>query len=101
MLGVTYKPNIADQRESPAQPVAKALQDKKADVAFHDPYVDTWHLDSGSLARVQDFEAAISEADVVVVLQPHESYDFEDIASKAKVVFDTRGAIDGESIERL
>lgn len=39
LLGVTYKPNIADQRESPAQPVAKALQDKKADVAFHDP---TW-----------------------------------------------------------
>lgn len=101
LLGVTYKPNIADQRESPAQPVAKALQDKKADVAFHDPYVDTWHLDSGSLARVQDFDAAISEADVVVVLQPHEPYDFEDIASKAKVVFDTRGTIAGEGVERL
>lgn len=101
LLGVTYKPNIADQRESPAQPVAKALQDKRADITFHDPYVETWHLDSGSLPRVQDFEAAISEADIVVVLQPHESYDFDDIASKAKVVFDTRGAITGEGVTRL
>ncbi len=101
LLGVTYKPNIADQRESPAQPVAKALEDKKAQVSFHDPYVEEWHLDSGSLPRVQDFDAAVAGADVVVVLQPHESYDFEEIASKAKVVFDTRGTIAGEGVERL
>lgn len=92
LLGVTYKPNIADQRESPAIPVAKVLLDKKANVTFHDPMVDEWHLETGSLTCVPDLDVAVSEADVVVLLQEHHGYDVSAIADNSKVFFDTRGA---------
>src|SRR5690606_25577267 len=52
LLGVTYKPNIADQRESPAVPVAKHLTDKGATVTFHDPHVQTWHTTGTPMERV-------------------------------------------------
>lgn len=92
LLGVTYKPNIADERESPAVPVAEALLRKKADVMFHDPFVSRWALSGHELEVRQDLDAAIAEADVVVLLQRHDAYDLDDIASQATVFFDTRGA---------
>ncbi|NYJ77005.1 nucleotide sugar dehydrogenase [Nesterenkonia xinjiangensis] len=101
LLGVTYKPDIADQRESPAVPVAKVLREKKALVSFHDPYVETWFVGGGSLQRVPDLDEALGEADIVVVLQPHAVYDLEAIAASAELLFDTRGATTAEGIERL
>ncbi|OSM42515.1 UDP binding domain-containing protein, partial [Nesterenkonia sp. PF2B19] len=101
LLGVTYKPDIADQRESPAVPVAKVLMEKKARVEFHDPYVESWDVDGGSLVRVADLDVALGRADVVVILQPHGVYDLEAIVEAAGLVFDTRGALSGEGVERL
>ena len=101
LLGVTYKPDIADQRESPAVPVAKVLRDKKAEIRFHDPYVEQWNLDGTALKRVADLDQAVAEADIVVVLQPHASYDFTHIASRARAVFDTRGAVSADGVEQL
>lgn len=101
LLGVTYKANIADQRESPASPVATVLRDKLAHVSFHDPFVEEWNLNGASLTRVPDLDEAVQEADVVVVLQPHDSYDFDSIASKAKAIFDSRGSLAGPNVERL
>lgn len=101
ILGVTYKPDIADQRESPAVPVVKALLEKKARVAFHDPYVSSWDVDGSTMTCVPDLDEAVGEADIVVVLQAHAVYDLNDIASKAKYVFDTRGATSDDGIERL
>ncbi|OSM42095.1 UDP binding domain-containing protein, partial [Nesterenkonia sp. PF2B19] len=105
LLGVTYKPDIADQRESPAVPVAKVLTEKKAEVRFHDPYVESWHVDGGVLQRVPDLEEALVGADVVVILQPHGVYDLEAIGQVVRraggLVFDTRGATISDDIERL
>ncbi|WP_460691058.1 nucleotide sugar dehydrogenase [Nesterenkonia suensis] len=101
LLGVTYKPDIADQRESPAVPVAEVLAEKKAHVQFHDPYVETWHVDGGTLQRVPDLDEALAAADIVVILQPHTAYDLEAVAEAAELVFDTRGATTSEDIERL
>ncbi|GAA4910146.1 nucleotide sugar dehydrogenase [Nesterenkonia rhizosphaerae] len=95
LLGVTYKPNIADQRESPAVPVANVLRDKKAKVLFHDPLVEEWRLESGNLRCVPDLDEALGEADVVVLLQDHAAYDVEQLISKSKLFFDTRGAAAG------
>lgn len=92
LLGVTYKANIADQRESPAMPVAEALRDRGAVIRFHDPMVETWNLESGSVVREASLEEAVKAADVVVVLQAHESYDLEKLAAEAKVMLDTRGS---------
>lgn len=91
LLGVTYKADIADQRESPSTPVANLLLDRGAKIRFHDPLVETWKLESGALAREQDLEKAVKDADAVVVLQAHQSYDLGQLAKESKVMLDTRG----------
>lgn len=91
LLGVTYKADIADQRESPARPVAEILRERGANVRFHDPMVDTWDIDGGSIAREGDLDLAVNESDIVVLLQAHDSYDMDRIATEAKVMLDTRG----------
>jgi UDP-N-acetyl-D-glucosamine dehydrogenase len=95
LLGVTYKSDIADQRESPAVPVAELLLDRGARVRFHDPHVTSWHLKDQTLAVVPDLDSAIDEADVVVLLQAHKSYDLDGIVSRSRVFFDTRGKSKG------
>lgn len=92
LLGVTYKADIADQRESPAKPVADLLLERGANVMFHDPMVDVWNLDSGDITRETDLEDSVVKADAVVVLQAHDTYDLGGLASKSKVMLDTRGS---------
>lgn len=101
LLGVTYKPDIADQRESPAKPIAVELRDKGAEVEFHDPHVVTWRLGSESLTRVDDLASALGRADIVVLLQNHSDYDLTAIAAQAPRLFDTRGATSGPKVVRL
>ena len=93
LLGVTYKPDIADQRESPATPLAAVLREKKATIAFHDPLVETWGSGDNTLQRVDDLDTAVAEADIVVLLQNHSQYDAAAIAAGAKLLLDTRGTI--------
>lgn len=101
LLGVTYKPDIADQRESPAKPIAVELRDKGAQVEFHDPHVVSWRLGAESLTRVDDLDSALAGADVVVLLQNHSDYDLPSIAAQAACLFDTRGATSGPKVVRL
>ena len=110
LLGVTYKPNIADQRESPVRPLARELLAAGANVQFHDPYVAEWNIDNehghpsttDRVLRAQaDAVAAATAADVVVVLQPHKGYDLAAITAVAKQVLDTRGLLSGSNVERL
>lgn len=91
ILGVTYKPDIADQRESPSKHVADHFLAKGADLRFHDPYVEQWYLDGITLDRVSDLMVALEEADLVVLLQAHAAYDVAYIEQHAKVLLDTRG----------
>ncbi|SMX81490.1 nucleotide sugar dehydrogenase [Brevibacterium aurantiacum] len=91
LLGVTYKANIADQRESPARPVAELLRARGATIRFHDPMVEQWSLDSGEISRESDLDSAVRSADAVVVLQAHETYDLTGLANVAKIMLDTRG----------
>lgn len=98
LLGVTYKADIADQRESPALPVAEILQEKGAQVRFHDPLVDSWKLVSGDLTREDDLDKAVEEADAVVVLQAHDAYDLDRIASTARLMLDTRGVASAPAV---
>lgn len=94
LLGVTYKPDIADQRESPAVPLGKLLNDSGADLQFHDPKVERWTVAAGiSLQRVDDLDLAISDADIVVLLQNHADYKGFDFSTTSAPVLDTRGVI--------
>lgn len=91
LLGVAYKPNISDQRESPAAPIARLLQEKGASISYHDPRVPSWSLDGVAFDSEDNLNDAIETADIVVLLQQHKEYNFESIAKNAKLFFDTRG----------
>lgn len=101
LLGVTYKSNVADQRHSPALPVAGALGRRGAMVSFHDPKVAEWQAPFGTLKAVPDLHQAIDEADVVVLLQNHSDYDVPALASRSRIFFDTRGVTKGNAAYRL
>lgn len=92
ILGVTYKPNIADQRESPAKPIAALLARKGAVLTFHDPRVDAWSIGEEVVPRADDLQTAVSQADAVLLLQAHREYDFDYLAGRSQLFFDTRGA---------
>jgi UDP-N-acetyl-D-mannosaminuronate dehydrogenase len=93
LLGVTYKRDIADQRESPARPIARKLRARGAQVAYHDPYVAEWQVDGEGVPRAADLPAAVAAADLVILLQPHHDYDLAQIARTARLLLDTRGAV--------
>ena len=95
ILGVAYKPNVADIRESPALDVLQLLRDKGADVRYHDP-----HVPSLADAGFPDVSTALTdktlrEADCVVVITNHDGYDWPWIAREAKLIIDTRNALRG------
>ncbi|HJV13619.1 MAG TPA: nucleotide sugar dehydrogenase [Propionibacteriaceae bacterium] len=91
LLGVTYKPNIADTRESPAIPLAKTLLESGASVRFHDPLVKQLSLSGRDIPRVDQVEEALVEADISVLLQNHRVYDIDTMSAIAQRFFDTRG----------
>jgi len=98
LLGVTYKANIADQRESPAVALAQHLLDLGAAVSYHDPYVQDWHS-CPEVPRVDDLEGAVGEAEMTVLVQHHRDYDVDDLVDRAELFFDTRGVTtDGRAI---
>ncbi|UUZ45103.1 nucleotide sugar dehydrogenase [Janibacter limosus] len=101
LLGVTYKPDIADQRESPAVPPAQQLLAKGASVQYFDAKVMDWKA-VPEAARADDLDAAVAAADLTVLVQNHKTFDVEALAGKSQRFFDTRGvAEDSDKVERL
>jgi UDP-N-acetyl-D-glucosamine dehydrogenase len=105
LLGVTYKANISDRRESPADPLAKRLLEWGADVVYHDPFVPEWEIKGTGGIRLRsqrDAEAAAADADIVVLLQTHATYDLEALATRSQAFLDTRGVAGaGPNVVRL
>jgi UDP-N-acetyl-D-mannosaminuronate dehydrogenase len=95
LLGVTYKKDIADQRESPARPIARKLLQRGAVLSYHDPFVESWQVDGLDIPRAASPTEA---ADLTILLQPHSTYDLAAIAARAHLLFDTRGKISGDSV---
>jgi UDP-N-acetyl-D-glucosamine dehydrogenase len=93
LLGVTYKRDIADQRESPARPLARKLLSRGAVVSYHDPHVPAWQVDGQAIPRAEDLGAALADADLVILLQVHRSYDPAQLACRARLLLDTRGVV--------
>jgi nucleotide sugar dehydrogenase len=104
LLGVTYKANISDRRESPADPLAKRLLEWGAEVSYHDPFVSEWQVkgsDGPALKCEPDLDVAVAEADIVVLLQAHDAYDRASLVDGAAPLLDTRGVINDEHAIRL
>jgi UDP-N-acetyl-D-glucosamine dehydrogenase len=100
LLGVAYKRDIADDRESPATPLARQLAGLGAEVLFHDPHVTDW-APGVPVQRVADAVAAAAEADLTIVVQPHSGYDVTALSGAARLLFDTRGVTTGLQAHRL
>lgn len=99
-LGVAYKPDIDDARESPALLVMEQVAKKGAKVLFHDPYIDTVKDGHGTEhAGVPLTDEILRAADCVVFTTNHSCFDVEDIVSKARLVVDTRNAVKSVAIE--
>jgi UDP-N-acetyl-D-glucosamine dehydrogenase len=92
VLGVSYKPDVGDVRESPSLRVMSALARRGVKLAFHDPFVDAVTLDGKRLARTELTARAVAGADLVALLVPHSSYDLEWLAGTAGLLFDARNA---------
>ena len=104
VVGVTYKPNVADSRESPSQPIASTLLGMGAALSYWDPYVDQWSVDGQEISRVTDLNAAIAtgEFDAVLLLQQHKQLDLAALQASAVPVFDTRAVLaPADLVERL
>jgi nucleotide sugar dehydrogenase len=99
LLGVTYKPDIADQRESPAIPLAQVLLGMGARVSYADPHVSDWLVEG--TVRAEDPVAAAADADITVLLQQHRAFDVEALTGAARCFFDLRGVAAGPRVERL
>ncbi|MBT3240077.1 MAG: nucleotide sugar dehydrogenase [Chloroflexi bacterium] len=93
VLGVAYKPDIDDLRESPALDVISLLQEKKAEVSYHDPFIPQLRHETIELDSVPNLMDAISEADCVLIITDHTEYEYSDILKNANLVLDTRNAI--------
>ena len=93
VLGAAYKPDVDDLRESPALDVIGLLEQKGANVLYHDPYIP--HLDHEGLEidSVSDLMAAVGDVDCVVIITNHTSYDYPAILEAAKLIVDTRNAL--------
>jgi nucleotide sugar dehydrogenase len=101
LLGVAYKPNVTDQRESPAIPLARRLASLGARISYHDPRVAHWDVPELDAVRADDLEAAVGAADLVILVQHHREYDADLLARLAKRFFDTRGATTSDDAYRL
>jgi UDP-N-acetyl-D-glucosamine dehydrogenase len=93
VLGAAYKPDIDDLRESPALDVIALLQEKKAIVSYHDPFIphiahEGWEMDS-----VEDLMGTVADVDCVVIVTNHSEYDYPAILDSAKLIMDTRNAV--------
>lgn len=102
-VGVAYKANVNDYRESPALAVIKRLSSSGASVSFHDPFVEEIRLDDKPLTSVPLTKKTLGRQDCVVVLTAHNGIDYEKLVEASELVFDTRGieGISGNNVVRL
>lgn len=100
IMGVTYKKDVADRRESPADPIGRLLQERGASLMFTDPYVDSWSLNGLSVPSVDSGGINDTDIDCAVFLQDHSAFGGVNFAA-LPVILDTRGALTGSNVVRL
>jgi len=92
VLGVAYKKDVEDVRDSPSLKLIQLLKEKGAKVSYNDPFIPQIQLSQGKLDSVDLTEEYLSSADCTVIATNHSCYNLEQIVTWSKLVFDTRGA---------
>jgi UDP-N-acetyl-D-glucosamine dehydrogenase len=97
IVGVAFKPNVQDARNSPAAEVLAGLAERGADVRYHDPFVPSFRDAAGTVRESTDVRALVDSADVIVVVTPHRTIDWDDIYARADLVVDTVDSSNGRT----
>ncbi|MEN6482475.1 MAG: nucleotide sugar dehydrogenase [Anaerolineaceae bacterium] len=93
ILGIAYKPDIDDLRESPALDVIHLLEQKGAQVKYHDPFVAHYDQDGVEKRSVTDLYQEVSQSECVVIVTNHSNYNYAEILNQARLIVDTRNAL--------
>ncbi|MBL8118114.1 MAG: nucleotide sugar dehydrogenase [Anaerolineae bacterium] len=100
VLGVAYKRDIDDVRESPALDVLRLLHERKADLIYHDPYVHSLRLENGVTLTSTPYSAELLQsADCLVITTDHSSFDYQHVLDNTSLIVDTRHVI-GQRVGR-
>ena len=91
ILGVAYKRNVDDVRESPALDIISLLRQRGAEVEYHDPHVPQIHLESDLVLKSKDYDLELlRKAHCVVIVTDHSVFDWDEISRNSQVIVDTR-----------
>jgi len=103
VLGAAYKPDIDDLRESPSLDIIHLLGEKGALVSYHDPFIPALDHDDIKMESVKDLDKAVRDADCVVIVTNHSSYDYAKILKDAKLIVDARNALktQGQKVDKV
>jgi UDP-N-acetyl-D-glucosamine dehydrogenase len=98
VIGVAFKPDVQDDRNSPAADVIAGVVERGGEVRFHDPHVASFRDANGVRLEGIDLPALLSWADVVVVVTPHRAIDWAAVYAKADLVVDTVNSSKGQAV---
>jgi UDP-N-acetyl-D-glucosamine dehydrogenase len=101
MLGVAYKADIDDVRESPAIKIAELLRDKAADVSYHDPFVESFVAGGAPVPAVELSAEEVASADAVLIVTDHRNVDYSLVVEHAQLVLDTRNVLKAHNKETI
>jgi UDP-N-acetyl-D-glucosamine dehydrogenase len=99
VIGVAFKPNVRDARNSPAAPVIAGLRERGAVVRYHDPHVPRFRDANGSELDSVELDALLAESDVIVVVTAHRAVDLARVYRDAPLVVDTVNSSAGHAIK--
>ena len=100
VVGVAYKRDIDDVRESPALDIIRLLEADGAEVVYHDPYIPTVREEGHEWSSVELSDAELTNADVVVIVTDHKAIDYQRLADHAHLVVDSRNAMAKTTVTR-
>jgi len=101
LLGVTYKANISDQRESPARAVAERLLAQGVNLSYCDPYVEEWYVSGRTVPAISLAALSGESPDLLVLLQAHDEFLTASAFPPSARILDTRGVLNAEGVETL
>jgi UDP-N-acetyl-D-glucosamine dehydrogenase len=99
VLGVAFKPNVRDPRNSPAAEVMARLHARGGLVAYHDPHVDSFRAADGQEYVSRELGTLLTDTDVIVVITPHRDIDWDAVYRSADLVVDTTDSSRGRSVK--
>lgn len=97
VVGVAYKPDVSDTRESPAHDIISLLDDRGAAVNYHDPHVPTFDIEGQTYESRELTPKTLSGVDCVILATDHSTVDYTLLMDEAELIFDTRGALDRQA----